>query len=88
MNATATEVTVKSVFRMTLHAIMSLLSMAPQSVNVIATNLDSLQRLSNAGNMLATDVESSATFNHEINMIDLATRKTKAERVAAASLSA
>jgi len=67
---------------------MSLLSMAPQSVNVIATNLDSLQRLSNAGNMLATDVESSATFNHEINMIDLATRKTKAERVAAASLSA
>jgi len=55
-------------------------------VAVIATNLDSIQKLSNAGNMLATDVESSAAFNHEINVIDLATRKTKAQRAAEQAL--
>ena len=80
------DVTVKEVFRMTLHAIMSLFSMAPAAVAVVTTNLDSLQRLSNAGNMLAVDVESSAIFNHDLNMIDLATRKTKAQRAAAESL--
>ena len=83
---TTNDVTVKDVFRMALSAALSLFSMAPATVAVIATNLDSLQRLSNAGNMLATDVESSATFNHEINVIDLATRKTKAQRAAEQAL--
>ena len=83
---TTNDVTVKDVFRMVLSAMLSVFSMAPATVAVIATNLDSLQRLSNAGNMLATDVESSATFNHEINVIDLATRKTKAQRAAEQAL--
>jgi hypothetical protein len=80
------DVTVKDVFRMALSAMLSVFSMAPQTVAVIATNLDSIQKLSNAGNMLATDVESSAAFNHEINVIDLATRKTKAQRAAEQAL--
>jgi hypothetical protein len=80
------DVTVKDVFRMVLSAMLSVFSMAPQTVAVIATNLDSIQKLSNAGNMLATDVESSAAFNHEINVIDLATRKTKAQRAAEQAL--
>jgi hypothetical protein len=80
------DVTVKDVFRMVLSAMLSVFSMAPQTVAVIATNLDSLQKLSNAGNMLATDVESSAAFNHEINVIDLVTRKTKAQRAAEQAL--
>jgi len=71
------DVTVKDVFRMSLSAALSLLSMAPASVSVVATNLDSIQRLSNAGNLLAQDVESSANHNHEINLMDMAARKAK-----------
>jgi len=82
MSNVNTDVTVKDVFRMSLAAVMSIFSMAPQTVAVVAKNLDSLQKLSNAGNMLATDIESSAQFNHELNVIELSVKKTKAQRAA------
>jgi len=82
MSQVNTDVTVKDVFRMSLAAVMSIFSMAPQTVALVATNLDSLQRLSNAGNLLSQDVESSAQFNHELNVIELSVKKTKAQRAA------
>jgi hypothetical protein len=81
-------VTVKAVFRMVLTAILSLLSVAPKGVTLIDTNLDTLQKLSDAGNLLASDVRSTALHNHELNVIEMSKLKTKAQRQAAAELAA
>jgi hypothetical protein len=78
----ATDVTLRSTIKSILTATTSLLNVAPAAASLLCTNVDSLQRLSNAGNLITKGVEANAQFDFDMDMIKLATKKTLAQRAA------
>jgi len=80
------EVTVKSVFKTMLHATMAIMSLAPRTVTLVDTNLDTLQRVSNAGNKLGQMAETSVDNQYEIYVMEMAQTKALLKRQYAAEL--
>ncbi len=70
--------TIGTVFTAMFQAAISGLALAPQAVNVVAVNLNSIQRGSNAINMYAQDIESDAEINHDIRLIALRAKRAAA----------
>ena len=81
-----TEATFRSTIKSILSATTALLNVAPAAANLLCTNVDSLQRLSNAGNLITQGVEANAQFDFDMDMIKLSTKKTLAQRASEAEL--
>lgn len=77
----APEVSFRDVMNTVFNATIALFNIAPKTISVFTTNLDTVQKFSNAGNLLATRVEARANFDHEIEMVKL-TAKLAAKKAA------
>ena len=73
-------VTFTTTLRATWGALTALLNTVPAATGIIATNIDSLQRLSNAGNLKCISIEDDAEYERKIHLVNLAKRLAEVEK--------
>ena len=84
----AKKATARKVFTTIFGSIIDTLSLIPDIVMVVGTNINSIQRVSNSGNKWAIGLEQETDINHTIHMVKLNTKRIKAEAKSGAKIKA